>query len=92
VIRSFKSKDRKRLFDDENCPRFRSINRQARRKLEVLEAATSLQELAKVLGNRLEALKGDRSGRFSIRINDQWRLCFKWADGDAFDVEIEDYH
>ena len=80
------------MFDDENCPRFRSINRQARRKLEVLEAATSLQELAKVLGNRLEALKGDRSGRFSIRINDQWRLCFKWADGDAFDVEIEDYH
>jgi proteic killer suppression protein len=92
VIRSFKSKDTKRLFDDENCPRFRSINRQARRKLEVLEAATSLQELAKVPGNRLEALKGDRSGRFSIRINDQWRLCFKWADGDAFDVEIEDYH
>jgi toxin HigB-1 len=80
------------LFDDENCPRFRSINRQARRKLEVLEAATSLQELAKVPGNRLEALKGDRTGRFSIRINDQWRLCFKWADGDAFDVEIEDYH
>jgi proteic killer suppression protein len=92
VIRSFKSKDTQRLFDDEVCPRFRSTERQARRKLEVLDAAVTLNDLANVPGNRLEALKGDRTGQFSIRVNDQWRLCFKWADGDAFDVEIADYH
>jgi proteic killer suppression protein len=64
----------------------------ARRKLEILNAAKSLAELRVPPGNRLEALKGDRRGQHSIRINDQWRICFVWRGGDAYDVEIADYH
>ena len=64
----------------------------ARRKLRMLAAAASLDDLRAPPGNRLEALKGDRRGEFSIRINDQWRICFRWRDGDAFDVTIVDYH
>ena len=73
-------------------PRFRSIERVARRKLLFLHQAQRLEELKVPPGNRLEALKGDRKGQHSIRINDQWRICFRWKDGDAFDVEIVDYH
>ena len=58
----------------------------------MLNAATSLTVLSQIPGNRLEALKGDRAGQYSIRINDQWRLCFEWVDGDSFNVEIVDYH
>ena len=58
----------------------------------MLNAATSLSVLSQIPGNRLEALKGDRAGQYSIRINDQWRLCFEWVDGDSFNVEIVDYH
>ena len=64
----------------------------ARRKLSYLKNAKSLQDLRIPPGNRLEALKGDRRGQYSIRINDQWRLCFVWRDGDAFEIEIADYH
>ena len=64
----------------------------ALRKLRMLDAATRLDELRVPPGNRLEALKGDRAGQFSIRINDQWRVCFRWQDGHAYDVEIVDYH
>ena len=64
----------------------------ARRKLEALHVAASLAELARIPGNRLEALKGERQGQHSIRINDQWRLCFTWRGADAFEVEIADYH
>lgn len=64
----------------------------ARRKLGLLEDALELKDLRVPPGNRLEALKGDRAGQYSIRINDQWRVCFRWADGNAFDVEITDYH
>jgi proteic killer suppression protein len=64
----------------------------ARRKLKWLDAATSLRDLASPPGNRLEALSGDRDGQHSIRINDQWRICFRWSDGGADDVEIVDYH
>ena len=64
----------------------------ARRKLLLLHRAASLQDLRVPPGNRLEELKGDRKGQHSIRINDQWRICFVWRDGDAFDVEIADYH
>jgi proteic killer suppression protein len=92
VIRSFRSKDTQRLFNDDHCPRYQSIERPAKRKLEVLDAATTLNDLANVPGNRFEALKGNRAGQYSIRINDQWRLCFRWADGDAIEVEIVDYH
>jgi proteic killer suppression protein len=64
----------------------------ARRKLRMLNSATSLHDLRSPPGNRLEALVGDRLGQHSIRVNDQWRLCFTWHDGDAFEVEIADYH
>ena len=68
------------------------MERAARRKLLLLHRSTSLQDLAVPPGNRLEALKADRKGQHSIRINDRWRVCFVWRDGDAFDVEIVDYH
>ncbi|HYM12613.1 MAG TPA: type II toxin-antitoxin system RelE/ParE family toxin [Bryobacterales bacterium] len=66
--------------------------RVAKRKLDHLQAACSLRDLAAVPGNRLEALAGERAGEYSIRVNDQWRICFHWKDGDAHDVEIVDYH
>jgi toxin HigB-1 len=72
--------------------RFHSIERSAIRKLEMLNAATELRQLAVVPGNRLEALKGSRQGQHSIRVNDQWRVCFVWQAGDAYEVEITDYH
>ena len=71
---------------------FQGFARQAYRRLEVLEAAASLDELRALRSNRLEALKLDRVGQFSVRINDQWRLCFVWRDGGAESVEIADYH
>ncbi len=69
-----------------------TIQRLARRKLVILDSATDLNTLRVPPGNRLEALKGDRKGQHSIRINNQWRICFKWKTGDAYDVEIADYH
>jgi len=69
-----------------------NIQQLARRKLVILDSATDLDTLRVPPGNRLEALKGDRKGQHSIRINDQWRICFKWRSGDAYDVEIADYH
>ncbi len=92
MIKSFKSKDTARLFNRLSSRRWRDIVGNARRKLEVLNAAKSLAELRVPPGNRLEALKGDRRGQHSIRINDQWRICFAWRGGDAYDVEIVDYH
>jgi proteic killer suppression protein len=71
--------------------RFRAIEMAARTRLARLEAATGLSDLAAIPGNRLEALKGDRTGRHSIRVNDRWRICFTWRDGNAYDVEIADY-
>ena len=73
-------------------PRWQPFQRVAERKLAQLHAAATLEFLRAPPGNRLEALKGDRRGQYSIRINDRWRLCFRWADGDAFDVEVVDYH
>jgi proteic killer suppression protein len=92
VIASFRCRDTERLFADAAVPRFKAIERVARRKLLWLHAASRLQELASPPGNRLETLKGDRAGQHSIRINDQWRICFVWRDGDAYHVEITDYH
>lgn len=80
------------LFHDRDVPRLRGIERAARRKLMMLHSACSLQDLRVPPGNRLEQLKGKRSGQHSIRINDQWRLCFTWSGRDAFDVEVVDYH
>lgn len=80
------------MFNDYGVKRFRQIERKARIKLEILNAALSLDSLRVPPGNRLEALKGDRKGQCSIRINNQWRICFEWIDGDAHNVEIVDYH
>lgn len=92
MIKSFRSKDTEALFGDVQVPRLRAIERPARRKLLYLHRARLLQDLRVPPGNQLEALKGDRKGQHSIRINDQWRICFRWQDGDAHDVEIVDYH
>jgi len=92
MIKSFKCKDTEKLFNDIGVKRFRSISRTARIKLEVLNAAISLQSLRVPPGNRLEQLKGNRKGQHCIRINDQWRICFVWSEENVFDVEIVDYH
>ncbi|ABD08839.1 Plasmid maintenance system killer [Rhodopseudomonas palustris HaA2] len=92
MIRSFRNQATARLFADEDVPRFRAIERQARRKLLLLDGAAKLDDLRQPPGNRLEALKGDRRGQYSIRINDQWRICFEWRDDGAEMVEILDYH
>ncbi len=92
VIRTYGDAATRQLFEAGSHRRFRSIARVALRKLQQLNAAQSLEEMASPPGNRLEGLKGDRKGRHSIRINDQWRICFRWHDGDAYEVEIVDYH
>jgi len=92
MIRSFAGKATEQLYHDEVVRAFSGFERQARRSLQLLNAVRSLEDLRVPPGNRLEALKGNRSGFHSIRINDQWRLCFRWQDGHAFDVEIVDYH
>ncbi len=92
MIRSFKDADAEALFRDELVPRFRSIERPARRKLLYLNRARVLQDLTVPPGNRLEALRGDRKGQHSIRVNDQWRICFRWQEDGVHDVEIVDYH
>jgi len=91
-MKSFHDKDTQVLFEG-CCPRrWRAIRRVAERKLIQLNAAATLDFLRAPPGNRLEALKGNRPGQFSIRVNEQWRVCFTWAAGDVFDVEIVDYH
>ena len=92
MIKDFKSKETEVLFSDQAVPRFASFERPARRKLLYLHRARTLQDLKVPPGNHLEALKRDRIGQHSIRINDQWRICFRWREGDAYDVEIVDYH
>jgi len=92
MIKSFRCKDAEALFHDVPASRFRAIERSVRRKLLYLHRARVLEDLRQPPGNHLEALKGDRKGQHSIRINDQWRICFTWADGDVYDVEIVDYH
>jgi toxin HigB-1 len=92
MIRSFRDEDTEALFNDVAVRRFRAIERPARRKLLYLNRARVVQDLNAPPGNRLEVLKGERRGQHSIRINDQWRLCFTWRHGDAHGVEIVDYH
>ncbi|HEX2680089.1 MAG TPA: type II toxin-antitoxin system RelE/ParE family toxin [Candidatus Dormibacteraeota bacterium] len=93
MIRSFRDKDTERLFHREPVKKLPpTILRVALRKLVQLDAATTLDDLRAPPGNRLEKLAGDRLGRHSIRINDQWRICFRWEKADAYDVEIVDYH
>ena len=93
MIRGFACPEIERLFNDETSRRLSTqIQRAARRKLLLLHQARRLEDLRAPPGNRLEALKGDRNGQHSIRINDQWRICFRWEAGDAHGVEIVDYH
>ena len=92
MIQSFKCSDTENLFLSRAVPRFKNIERVARRNLLMLQAATQLVALKVPPGNQLESLKGSRRGQHSIRINDQWRICFVWKDDGAHDVEIVDYH
>ena len=92
MIRSFHDEATEDLFNDLTVSRFRAVERPARRKLLYLHRARVLRDLAVPPGNRLETLKGKRRGQHSIRINERWRICFRWESGDAFDVEIVDYH
>ena len=92
VIKSFHCADTEKLFNRERVKRFQSIENTARRKLEMVNAATLLSDLKAPPANRLEKLEGDREGQHSIRINKQWRVCFVWEDGNAYNVEIADYH
>ena len=92
MIRSFRCADTERLFRRESVRRFKAIERPALRQVDLLDAAPDLRTLSTLPGNRLEKLKGDREGQHSIRINDQWRVCFVWRGGHAYEVEIVDYH
>ena len=93
MIRSFRDRDTERVFNRQGSPRLPStILRVALRKLVLLHGASALADLRIPPGNRLEKLRGERAGQYSIRINDQYRICFEWRDGDAYQVEIADYH
>ena len=93
MILSFACSETERIFLAETSRKFPpDIQRVARRKLLSLHAATELRQMMVPPGNRLEALKGNRKGQYSIRVNDQWRICFRWHDGNAHDVQIVDYH
>jgi len=93
MIRSFGDQETERVWRGEVSRRFpQDMQNVARRKLRMLNNSQNLADLRVPPGNRLEALKGDRKGQHSIRINEQWRVCFRWSDGDALDVEIVDYH
>ena len=93
MIRSFRDKDTERLFSREPVRKWgRDLQRTGLRKLRILDAALTLEDLKSPPGNRLEKLAGAREGQWSIRVNDQWRICFRWRNGDAHAVEIVDYH
>lgn len=93
MIQSFRDKDAARVFRRERSRRLSlDVQRVAHRKLVMLDAVQTLQDLRVPPGNRLEKLWGEREGQHSIRINDQWRICFRWEEGNAYDVEITDYH
>ena len=93
MIHSFKSKETEKIFNRQRSRKLpQDIQQIALRKLRMLNRAMSIQDLRVPPANRLEKLSGDRIGQYSIRINDQWRICFKWSEADAYDVEITDYH
>jgi len=92
MIKSFRCKETQAIFENRLPKRFMSIASVAERKLQMLDSAKTISDLRSPPGNRLEALKGGRKGGWSIRINDQWRVCFRFEAGDAFEVEIVDYH
>jgi proteic killer suppression protein len=92
VIRSFADREAERIFWREHSRRYATIESAILRKLSALNAANSISELAVPWGNRLEALKGDRKGQHSIRVNQQYRICFRWEESHVYEVEIVDYH
>jgi len=94
MIRSYRDRETERFAEGEKIRQWEPIRRQAEKRLRILDAATSLADLAVLNSNRLEALKGDRKGQYSIRINDRWRICFEWSTSAAgpWNVEIVDYH
>lgn len=92
MIRSFKDRDTRRFFEGVRVARFQAFEDQATRRLTVLHNADALKDLAGFPSNRLEALRGDRVGQYSIRINTQWRICFRWSEDGPHDVEVVDYH
>ena len=92
MIRSFRDKETAAVFSQSRVRKFESIENVALRRLAQIHSASELRDLASPPANRLEALKGGRKGQFSVRINDQFRICFLWKDGDAYEVEITDYH
>jgi len=92
MIKNFKYNDTEKIYNQKRSKKFGNISRVALRKLIMLDAASNLEDLKIPPANRLEALRGNRLGQYSIRINDQWRICFKWQGNDAHSVEIVDYH
>ena len=93
MIKSFWDKEAEKIFNREFSGRLsKNVQRIIRKKLLILDAATDLRDLRVPPGNRLEALRGSRKGQHSIRVNDQWRICFRWTDGSGYEVEIADYH
>ena len=92
MIRSFRDRDTLAFYEGKRVRRFDGFRDQATRRLQMLDDATALHDLAGVPGNRFEALSGTRDGQFSIRVNAQWRVCFRWGSDGPYDVEIVDYH
>ena len=92
AIHGFRNRRTARFFDGEFVSDYQGFERQARRRLSILNEAKNLTALSRLRGNRLEALRGDREGQYSIRINRQWRICFRWRTEGPYDVEIVDYH
>ena len=92
MIRSFRDQETEKVFRREFSRKFQRIATVGKRKLDQVHAAAAIADLGAIPGNRLEALAGKRAGRYSIRVNDQWRICFRWSGRDAVDVEIVDYH
>lgn len=92
MIKTYADRNTEKIAQGKRVKAWVNIERQIQRRLEYLKAAVELSDLRAPPGNRLEQLQGDRQGQFSIRINDQYRICFRWEDGDAYDVEVTDYH
>ncbi len=92
MIKNFKDKNTKKVFEGESVIKWASIRRQLERRLQILDSATSLDDLKNLPSNRFEFLLGDRKGQCSIRVNKQWRICFNWIDDEAHNVEMIDYH
>ncbi|MGC9197146.1 MAG: type II toxin-antitoxin system RelE/ParE family toxin [Syntrophobacteraceae bacterium] len=92
MIRSFHDKDTEALYRGRNVRRFQAFRKQAERRIQILDSATVIEDLMLLPSNRFEALSGDRKGQHSIRINQQWRICFEWHEDGPHNVEIADYH